>query len=333
MLNRQGRPTRARRRRAMRASADDLHRQSRPRSIEEPLIFEIGRADTTGVDLDEPEPFTPRLGGLERTRRRSACPASPSPRRCATTCGCPRRTTPSTPALFPLGSCTMKHNPRLNEKMARLPGFADIHPLQPVSTVQGALELIDELARWLLELTGMPAVAHDAQGRRAWRALRHDGDQGRASRRAGEGATRRSCWCRNPPTAPTRPPPRCIGFTVEDRPGARRRHGRSRGPCKPLLGPDVAAIMLTNPNTCGLFERDVVEIADGDARGRRLLLLRRRQLQRHRRQGAARRSRRRRHAHQPAQDLLDAAWRRRARAPGPVVLSERARALRAGARS
>src|SRR3546814_20851866 len=53
----------------------------------------------------------------------------------------------------------MKHNPRLNEKMARLPGFADIHPLQPESTVQGALELVDTLAHWLKVLTGMPAVA------------------------------------------------------------------------------------------------------------------------------------------------------------------------------
>ena len=61
--------------------------------------------------------------------------------------------------LFPLGSCTMKHNPRLNEKMARVPGFSDIHPLQPTSTVQGALELIDRLAGWLKELTAMPAVA------------------------------------------------------------------------------------------------------------------------------------------------------------------------------
>ncbi len=61
--------------------------------------------------------------------------------------------------VFPLGSCTMKHNPRLNEKMARLPGFGDIHPLQPQSTVPGALELIAELSRWLIELTGMPAVA------------------------------------------------------------------------------------------------------------------------------------------------------------------------------
>ena len=61
--------------------------------------------------------------------------------------------------LYPLGSCTMKHNPRLNEKMVRLQGLADLHPLQPVSTVQGALELIDQLAHWLKTLTGMPAVA------------------------------------------------------------------------------------------------------------------------------------------------------------------------------
>ncbi|MCO7072267.1 hypothetical protein L4F37_18310, partial [Vibrio cholerae] len=62
-------------------------------------------------------------------------------------------------ALYPLGSCTMKHNPRLNEKAARLAGFADLHPLQPESTVQGALELMDRLAHWLKTLTGMPAVA------------------------------------------------------------------------------------------------------------------------------------------------------------------------------
>ena len=61
--------------------------------------------------------------------------------------------------MYPLGSCTMKHNPRLNEKMARLPGFADIHPLQPVSTVQGALELMNELAHWLMTLTNTAAVA------------------------------------------------------------------------------------------------------------------------------------------------------------------------------
>ncbi len=61
--------------------------------------------------------------------------------------------------LYPLGSCTMKHNPRLNEKLARLPGLAEIHPLQPISTVPGALELIDTLAHWLKTVTGMPAIA------------------------------------------------------------------------------------------------------------------------------------------------------------------------------
>ena len=61
--------------------------------------------------------------------------------------------------IYPLGSCTMKHNPRLNEQVARLPGFSDIHPLQPVSSVQGALELIHELGRWLLEITGLHSVA------------------------------------------------------------------------------------------------------------------------------------------------------------------------------
>src|SRR5262249_1745214 len=61
--------------------------------------------------------------------------------------------------LYPLGSCTMKHNPRLNEKMARLPGFAELQPLQPIKAVQGALALMDALAHWLKTLTGMPAVA------------------------------------------------------------------------------------------------------------------------------------------------------------------------------
>ena len=65
----------------------------------------------------------------------------------------------STSACSRSASCTMKHNPRLNEKIARLPGFADIHPLQPNETVQGAIELINELAFWLLDLTGMHGVA------------------------------------------------------------------------------------------------------------------------------------------------------------------------------
>ncbi len=161
--------------------------------------------------------------------------------------------------LFPLGSCTMKHNPRLNEKMARLPGFGDIHPLQPVSTVQGALELMHELARWLLTLTGMPAVALSPK------AGAHGELCGMMAIKAaiaakGEGATAHvvlvpeSAHGTNPATAAL------IGFTVKSVP-ARADGTVHVDDVKALLGPDVAAIMLTNPNTCGLFEPEVVEIA------------------------------------------------------------------------
>ena len=125
--------------------------------------------------------------------------------------------------MFPLGSCTMKHNPRLNEKMARLPGFGDIHPLQPLSTVPGAIALIAELSRWLSELTGMPAIAMTPKAGAHGELCGHDGDQGGASRREGRRAL--SCWCRSRRTAPTRPPPRC--WATGSRPCRRARMARS----------------------------------------------------------------------------------------------------------
>jgi glycine dehydrogenase subunit 2 len=161
--------------------------------------------------------------------------------------------------IYPLGSCTMKHNPRLNEAMARLPGFADIHPLQPQSTVQGALELIAELARWLIVMTGMDAVAMSP------RAGAHGEACGMMVIKAaivakGEAEARKivlvpeSAHGTNPASAAV------AGFEVRPVPA------RADGTIDPVevqrqLGPDVAAIMLTNPNTCGLFEKDVVEIA------------------------------------------------------------------------
>jgi glycine dehydrogenase subunit 2 len=154
----------------------------------------------------------------------------------------------------------MKHNPRLNEAMARLPGFADIHPLQPQSTVQGALDLMAQLKEWLKELTGMPDVdmtpkagAHgELSGMMAIKA---------AIIAKGEAATRtvvlvpESAHGTNPATAAL------IGFTVKPVPA--RENGLVHiDDVKALLGPDIAAIMLTNPNTCGLFEKDIVAIAD-----------------------------------------------------------------------
>jgi glycine dehydrogenase subunit 2 len=161
-------------------------------------------------------------------------------------------------SLYPLGSCTMKHNPRLNEKMARLPGFADIHPLQPRKTVQGALELIAELSRWLTELTGMPAVAMSPK------AGAHGELCGLFAIRAAlaaRGETRRrvlvpeSAHGTNPATAAL------SGYVIDTVKST--ADGRvDLASLREKLGPDVAALMLTNPNTCGLFERDMIAIAE-----------------------------------------------------------------------
>ena len=138
--------------------------------LEEPLIFEIGTTEQTGVDFDDlPSPLRGsslssegargnRLAGLERSRP-IGLPGLSEPEAVRHYTRLSRQNYAIDLGLFPLGSCTMKHNPRLNEKVARLPGFADVHPLQPQETVQGALQVVNELAFWLLELTGMYGVA------------------------------------------------------------------------------------------------------------------------------------------------------------------------------
>lgn len=256
MLNRQGRATQPGE--AASAAAHPTFTGNRALQQEEALIFEFGRLDATGVDVDEPPSFTPRLGGLER-RDGIGLPGLSEPEAMRHYVRLSQNNYGIDTGVFPLGSCTMKHNPRLNERMARLPGFGDVHPLQPVSTVQGALELMDTLAAWLMELTGMPAVALSPK------AGAHGELCGMMAIKAaiahkGEAGTRRtvlvpdSAHGTNPATAAL------IGFAVKPVPV------RPDGTVDPesvraLAGPDTAAIMLTNPNTCGLFEPDIVEIA------------------------------------------------------------------------
>ena len=138
---------RPRRRRQRASTRHDTFTGNRGLMIEEPLIFEIGDTETTGVDL----PDAPAHGET-RPRRPHArttpidLPGLSEPETMRHYVRLSRKNYAIDAGIYPLGSCTMKHNPRLNEKMARLPGFADIHPLQPLSTVQGALELIAELA-------------------------------------------------------------------------------------------------------------------------------------------------------------------------------------------
>src|SRR5437763_251025 len=119
--------------------------------IEEKLIFEQDSPGHCGVDLPEPPAFRSRLGGLDR-KGAIGLPGLSEPQVVRHFTRLSQKNYAIDTGLYPLGSCTMKHNPRLNEKLARLPGLADIHPLQPVSTVPGGLELIDTLAHWLKTL-------------------------------------------------------------------------------------------------------------------------------------------------------------------------------------
>jgi glycine dehydrogenase subunit 2 len=226
-------------------------------AIEEPLIFEIGRTDTTGVDLEEPEAFAPRLGKLARTEP-LGLPGLSEPEAMRHYVRLSQKNYGIDTGLFPLGSCTMKHNPRLNEKMARVPGFGDIHPLQPLSTVPGAIELIAELSRWLRELTGMAAIAMTpkagAHGELCGLMAIKAAIAARGEKRSIV-LVPESAHGTNPATAAL------LGYRVETVP-ARADGTVDPEEVKKRLSPDVAAIMLTNPNTCGLFERDVVAIAD-----------------------------------------------------------------------
>jgi glycine dehydrogenase subunit 2 len=257
-MNRQGRPTDFAGAGATAQPEDrGTFTGNRALRIEEPLIFEIGRPEVTGVDLDEPEAHAPRLGGLAR-QRPIGLPGLSEPECLRHYVRLSRMNYGIDSGMFPLGSCTMKHNPRLNEKMARLPGFADIHPLQPLSTVPGALELIAELGRWLLELTGMAAVAMTpkagAHGELTGLMAIKAALAARGERRAVV-LVPDSAHGTNPATAAL------LGYRVEAVP-ARPDGTVDPEELKRHLTPDVAAFMLTNPNTCGLFERDIVAMSE-----------------------------------------------------------------------
>ncbi len=224
---------------------------------EESLLFELGRPGVSGVDITDAKVSDSRLGGLRR-KGEIGLPGLSEPEVVRHFVRLSRMNYAIDAGLYPLGSCTMKHNPRLNEKMARLPGFGDVHPLQPQQTVQGALALIAELMRWLTTLTGMPAVAMSPK------AGAHGELCGLLTIRSAmeaRGENRRrilvpsSAHGTNPATAAL------AGFAVDEVPAL--ANGRvDADALESMLGPDVAAIMLTNPNTCGLFEGRIREMAD-----------------------------------------------------------------------
>ena len=236
---------------------DETFTGNRALMLEERLIFEIGDTSTTGVDID-PAPAAPsRLGSLARSAP-IGLPGLSEPETVRHYTRLSRQNYAIDLGLFPLGSCTMKHNPRLNERVARMKGFLDVHPLQPRETVQGALAVIDELAHWLVTLTGMDSVAMSPKagahgelcGILAIKAALEARGEDRKVILVPE-----SAHGTNPATAAF------AGFSVENIPATEA--GRvDLAALKARLGPDVAGVMITNPNTCGLFEPDLKAISD-----------------------------------------------------------------------
>ncbi len=226
-------------------------------TVEEPLIFEQGSAGNSGVDLPEPFDVPSRLGGLAR-KGPIGLPGLSEPQVVRHYTRLSQKNYSIDAGFYPLGSCTMKYNPRLNEKVARTPGLGDLHPMQPVSTVQGALAVVHALAGWLTELTGMAGVAMSPAagahgelcGVMAIRAAQEAKGDARKVILVPE-----SAHGTNPATAAL------CGYAVVGIPAD--AEGRvDIAALAARLGPDVAGLMLTNPNTCGLFEREVREIAD-----------------------------------------------------------------------
>ncbi|MBO7466711.1 MAG: aminomethyl-transferring glycine dehydrogenase subunit GcvPB [Bacteroidaceae bacterium] len=160
--------------------------------------------------------------------------------------------------FYPLGSCTMKYNPKINEEIASMPGFQEIHPLQPESTIQGIYSIYSEMEKMLSAITGMKyftlnpcAGAHgELTGLMIMRSYhRNRGDFARTKVIVPD-----SAHGTNPASAAV-----CGLDVVVVKSNAEGLVDVDD--LKPLLGPDLAGIMMTNPNTLGLFERDIKEIA------------------------------------------------------------------------
>jgi glycine dehydrogenase subunit 2 len=230
-------------------------------SYEEDLLFERSRPGRCGVDLprnDVPEVDAgAQLGELAR----DTLDGVPELSEVEVVRHFTRLSTWNTAVdlgLYPLGSCTMKYNPKLNERVARLPGFAAAHPLSPASETQGLLALFWQLERFLAEISGMDRVtlqpAAGAQGElagimmiRAYHARR------------GERRTRvlvpDSAHGTNPASAALN------GYQVVSVPSADDGILHP-GAVAAAMSEDVAGLMITNPNTLGIFETHLAEICE-----------------------------------------------------------------------
>ena len=229
---------------------------------EEPLVFELGgdlgrgpREVETGVAN---RPLAELLPGVALRATPVAVPAVPEPVLARHLGRLARRNHNLHQGIYPLGSCTMKYNPAVDEELARLAGFADIHPYQDAGDVQGALQLMWELERLLCEITGMARIslqpAAGAHGE--WTGLRMI-----QAYHAARGDTQRTRVLIPDSAHGTNPASAALAglevVTIRSNPDGTVDVADVAG----HLDGRVAAIMMTNPNTLGVFEKDILEIA------------------------------------------------------------------------
>ena len=168
-----------------------------------------------------------------------------------------RRTHGVNNGFYPLGSCTMKYNPKINEELAALPGFAGVHPLQSADTVQGCLEVLGWAEELLCEVTGMdqmtfqPAAGAHGEFTALLMVKKYHLDRGDPART--KILVPDSAHGTNPASAAM------CGFTAVNVP-SNSQGGVDLEALRAAAGPDTAGLMLTNPNTLGLFDPNILEI-------------------------------------------------------------------------
>ena len=223
------------------------------------LIFELSAEGRTGYSL--PKNRFPAAGPLPETLRREEAPLLPQ----VSEIDVVRHYTNLSQmnfgvdtGFYPLGSCTMKYNPKINEEIANLPAFAGIHPLQPEKTVQGVLEVYYEMERMLAEITGLKAFTFNpcagAHGELTGLMVMRSYHLSRGDVKRTKVIVPDSAHGTNPASAAV------CGLEVVV--VKSKENGRiDVNDLKPLLDDTVAGIMMTNPNTLGLFETEIREIA------------------------------------------------------------------------
>ncbi len=222
----------------------------------EPTIYELSSAGRTGVRF--PEPDVP-LTHLPQSLMREVLPLPELSEvdviRHFTHLSSLNYCIDS--GLYPLGSCTMKYNPKINEEIARLEGFAYTHPLQPESTIQGNLALMYDLQETLKEIAGFAAVtlqpAAGAQGEFTGVMIIRDYHRSRGDAKRTKILIPDSAHGTNPATSAM------SGFEVVPLPSDARGNV-DLAKLREVCDDTVAGLMLTNPNTLGLFDENVIEV-------------------------------------------------------------------------